>query len=92
MAGDEHSPPTVPIAVDMRQARIKLQREGVLDVVDSMIEAAGDPEVAIEWRFAKEVRRDHPFINGVQLLLGKTTPEMDLWFVEASLIGPMGSN
>ncbi len=81
----------VPGAVDMRQARIKLFREGVLDVVDAMIAASEDPEVSIEWRFAKEVRRDHPFINGVQLLLQKTNPEMDLWFVEASQIGPMGA-
>lgn len=90
----EAAPPPaliVPTAVDLRQAKIKLHREGVLGVIDDMIQSSGDPEVIIEWASAKEVRRDHPFVNGAQLLLGKTTPEMDLWFVQASQIGPMGA-
>lgn len=84
-------PPVVPGAVDLRQAKIKLHREGVLGTIDAMIAGSADPEVVIEWTTAKEVRRDHPFVNGAQLLLGKTTPEMDQWFIEASQIGPMGA-
>lgn len=90
---DDPPPPVqVPYAVDLRQAKIKLYREGVLGTVEAMITSSGDVEVAIEWMAAKEVRRDHPFVNGAQLILGKTTAEMDQWFIEASQIGPMGSD
>ncbi|ALL14251.1 hypothetical protein [Caulobacter henricii] len=90
---DDPPPPVpVPSAVDLRQAKLKLYREGVLDTVESMITSSGDVEVAIEWTTAREVRRDHPFVNAAQLILGKTNAEMDQWFIEASQIGPMGSN
>jgi len=82
--------PPVPEAVDMRQARIKLRREGVLDQVDAMIRSSADEEAIIEWDYAAVLRRDHPFVNGVQMMLGLTVPEMNAWFIDASLIGPMG--
>jgi hypothetical protein len=89
---DEVRPLPVPESVDMRQARIKLLREGVLDQVDAMIRNSNEPEVVIEWNFARELRRDHPFVNAVQLILGKTNSDMNRWFTEASQIGPMGAN
>lgn len=89
---DPPPPVAVPYAVDLRQAKIKLYREGVLGTVETMIATSGDAEVAIEWTAAKEVRRDHPFVNGAQLILSKTNAQMDQWFIEASQIGPMGSD
>lgn len=69
-------------SVTPRQARIALLRAGMLDAVNQAV--ASNPEWAITWEFATEVKRDDPMIAAVQELLGKTDADIDALFIEAS--------
>lgn len=89
---DAIPPPPVPLAVDMRQARLKLlsepHGEGTrLDAVEAYV-ATQDRSVEIEWFHAKELRRDHPLVGIIGLFFGQSAEDIDQWFREAAAIGP----
>lgn len=82
----------VPVAVDMRQARLKLlsepHGEGTrLDAVNAYVETQ-DANVEIEWSFARELRRDHPMVGIMGFFFGMDSDDLDQWFREAAAIGP----
>lgn len=86
------TPPPVPVAVDMRQAELKLHSEphdeGTrLDAVSAFV-ATQDPFVQIEWRRASELRRDHPMVGIMGFFFGMDSSDLDQWFREAAAIGP----
>ena len=85
-------PGPVPIAVDMRQARLKLLDEphgegSRLDAVEAYV-ASQDQKAKIEWGHSKELRRDHPLVGIMGLFFEQTSAEIDQWFREAAAIGP----
>lgn len=90
--GQEPAPPRVPLAIDMRQARLKLlsepHGEGTrLDAVNAYVASQSDL-VKIEWDFARELRRDHPMVGIMGLFFGLDSDDLDQWFIEAAAIGP----
>lgn len=85
-------PGPVPIAVDMRQARLKLLDEphgegSRLDAVEAYV-ASQDQKAQIEWVHSKELRRDHPLVGIMGLFFEQTSADIDQWFREAAAIGP----
>lgn len=91
LASDE-TPFPVPVAVDMRQAELKLHSEphgeGTrLGAVDAYV-ATQDAFVQIEWRRASELRRDHPMVGIMGFFFGMDSDDLDQWFREAAAIGP----
>ena len=91
LASDE-TPFPVPVAVDMRQAELKLLSEphgegSRLDAVNAYV-ATQDPFVQIEWRRASELRRDHPMVGIMGFFFGMASDDLDQWFREAAAIGP----
>jgi hypothetical protein len=77
------TPPRVPVAVAMRQARLALEAIGKLDDVDAAIAQAGRT-AQIEWEYAHEVRRDAALVIGIGAALGLTEAEIDALFIAAS--------
>lgn len=91
LASDE-TPFPVPVAVDMRQAELKLlgepHGEGTrLDAVEAFV-ATQDQFVQVEWRRAKDLRRDHPMVGIMGFFFGMDADDLDQWFREAVSIGP----
>lgn len=89
---DDPPPAPVPLAVDMRQARLKLlsepHGEGTrLDAVEAYVATQGR-SVQIEWLHARELRRDHPLVGIMGVFFGQTSADLDQWFRDAAAIGP----
>jgi hypothetical protein len=75
----------VPYVITMRQARIILERENLLDDIDALV-ATLDREAQITWEYSTEVQRNHPLVAAVQQLKGLTESQLDNMFISASKI------
>jgi hypothetical protein len=76
---------SVPTSVTPRQARLALLSVGLLDKVETAVNAAGGA-TKITWDYATEVRRDDPMITTIGSSLGLTDAALDLLFRQAALI------
>lgn len=72
---------TTPQVVSMRQARVYLEREGLLATVTDQVAALGK-EAQLTWDNSQEVQRDNPLVSA----LGFTEEQLNAMFVEASKI------
>lgn len=80
---------SIPSRVSMRQARLALLSAGLLDSVDEAVDALeGDAGRAaqIEWEYAQEISRSHPFVQSIAQALELTDSQLDDLFRAASLI------
>jgi hypothetical protein len=76
-------PPVIIPTLTMRQARLALLDDGLLDEVEAAITT---PESRIWWDYSTTVERNHPLVNAVLTALGKTETEIDSMFIEANLL------
>ena len=78
----------VPTVVTMRQARLALLQAGLLSQVEAAIAAIEDPvqrqAVQIEWEYAAEINREHPWVQGLATALGLNETQLDDLFVAAN--------
>ena len=78
----------VPTVVTMRQARLALLQAGLLDQMETAISAIEDPDqrqaVQIEWEYAAEVSREHPWVQSLATALRLNETQLDDLFVAAS--------
>lgn len=82
-------PVVVPSKVTMRQARLALLQEGLLDQVETLLASLEGPEgqaARIEWDYSSEVHRTKPFVVMLGTQLGLTEEQMDDLFIKASNI------
>lgn len=82
----------VPTVVTMRQARLALLQAGLLSQVEAAIAAIEDAglsqAVQIEWEYAAEVNREHPWVQSLATALGLTEKQLDdLFNLAATLWG-----
>lgn len=83
------SAPVVPQSVTMRQARVALNRAGMLATVNAAIAAMAGPagdEARIEWEFSSEVLRDKPLVAAMGTILGLSGAQLDALFVTAATL------
>ena len=81
------TPPVVPAAVTMRQARLALLGAGLLDDVEAAIAALPSPQkeaAKIEWEYAQEVQRHNGFVSVLAPMLGMTAEQTDALFIGAA--------
>ncbi len=71
--------------ISMRQARLELLNCGLLDAVESHV-ATLSKAAQIEWEYSVEVRRDHPLVVELGILLGLSDADLDAFFESAKLI------
>lgn len=78
----------VPTVVTMRQARLALLQAGLLSQVEAAIAAIEDAgqrqAVQIEWEYAADINRAHPWVQGLADALGLNETQLDDLFVAAS--------
>ena len=74
-------PPVVIPDISMRQARLALLADGLLDDVEA---ALSTPEYKIWWEYSTIVERSNYLVNDVLKILGKSDEEIDQMFIGAS--------
>ena len=74
-------PPVVIPTLSMRQARLALLADGLLDDVEA---ALSTPEYKIWWEYSTVVERSNYLVNDVLKILGKSDEEIDQMFIGAS--------
>jgi hypothetical protein len=74
-------PPVFIPNISMRQARLALLAEGLLDDVEA---ALSTPEYKIWWEYSTVVERNNYLVNDVLKILGKSDEEIDQMFIGAS--------
>lgn len=74
-------PPVVIPDISMRQARLALLADGLLDDVEA---ALSTPEYKIWWEYSTVVERNNYLVNDVLKILGKSDEEIDQMFIGAS--------
>ena len=78
----EPIPEPIPQVITMRQARLQLLEEGLLDDVEALV--ALDRKSQIEWEYANEVYRQSSLIESVKGALSLTVEQIDEMFIKAS--------
>lgn len=73
----------VPQSVTMRQARLALLQQNLLDSVEAAVAQAGTA-AQIEWEYAQELKRDHPLTVSLSAALGLTSQQLDDLFTLAA--------
>jgi len=74
-------PPVVIPDISMRQARLALLADGLLDGIEA---AMSTPEYKIWWEYSTVVERNNPLVEQVLATLGKSNAEIDQMFIGAS--------
>ena len=72
----------IPEVITMRQARLQLLNDELLDEVEALV--ALDRKSQIEWEYASEVYRQSPLTESVKGGLNLTDTQIDNMFVKAS--------
>lgn len=72
----------IPTSITMRQARLYLLNQNLLDNVESLV--SQNRAWQIEWEYANEVLRTNQLITAMQSSLNLTNEQVDTMFFEAS--------
>lgn len=80
-AEQEANQPLFVPNISMRQARLALLSDNLLDDVEA---ALSTPEYKIWWEYSTIVERNNYLVNDVLKILGKTDSEIDQMFISAS--------
>lgn len=80
------SPLNVPQEVTMRQAKLALHFEGLLQQVNTAIQNSEDEVTKIEWEYAQTVRRDWPALATIANLIQLTSDDVDNLFILANTL------
>jgi hypothetical protein len=80
-AENEANMPVVIPDISMRQARLALLADGLLDDIEA---ALSTPEYKIWWEYSTVVERNNYLVNDILKILGKTDSEIDQMFIGAA--------
>lgn len=73
----------IPSSISMRQCRLQLLADGLLDTVNNQVSAM-DQASQISWEYATDVNRSDPLTGAMQIILGLNDAQMDAMFLSAS--------
>ena len=82
-AENEANKPIVIPDISMRQARLALLADGLLDDIEAAIT---QPDDKIWWEYSTTVERQHPLVKAVLGAMGKSEIEIDNMFIQASTL------
>ena len=74
-----------PQSISMRQCRLQLLADGLLQTVEDQI-AVMDDTSKITWEYATVVERNDPLTGVFKIILGLTDEQMDTMFMSASAL------
>jgi hypothetical protein len=83
------APQVIPTTVSMRQARLALFQDGLLNQVQTAIDAMAEPAkttTQISWDYATVVNRDDDLVVQLSAQLGLTSEDLDALFILAATL------
>jgi hypothetical protein len=75
-------PDQVPDKISMRQMRLSLLQNNLLNNVQALVDAAGNEAYQIEWEYANDVRRDADLVALFGSELSLTEEQIDRIFID----------
>jgi hypothetical protein len=75
--------PYIPRQITMRQCRLQLLADEVLDDVETAV-AAMPKAAQIEWEYASHVERTNPLVTALMQIAGWDHERVDQFFIEAN--------
>lgn len=82
-------PPSIPLVLSMRQARLALLEAGLLNSVQTAINGLPSPQkerAQIEWDYSNEVQRHNGFVATLGPALGLNEAQIDALFVTGAAL------
>jgi hypothetical protein len=79
-------PDIVPEKISMRQCRLVLLQQNLLNDVQALIDTAGNEAYKIEWEYASEVYRNAALVQIIAQELPLTEEQVDELFVLAATL------
>lgn len=83
-------PIQIPESISMRQCRLQLLAENMLDDVNAAIAAIPDEmqrkTAEIEWEYATTVERSSPWVEQLGSALGLSDSQLDKLFIDAAIL------
>jgi hypothetical protein len=76
--------PTIPAVITAAQAKIALQKAGLLTQVQNFINASTDPAVPIFWNSAPQWERNNPTMLALCTAIGFPSTQVDQLFAQAA--------
>jgi len=76
-------PPVIPNVVTMRQAKLALLQQNLLNSINTAIDQAGEA-AKIEWQYATEVKRNNALVQAISAQLNLTEQQIDELFTLAA--------
>ena len=73
----------IPSSITMRQCRLQLLSQGLLDDVEALIQSASQAS-QIEWEYATTVERSSSLVDTIAQSLTMSTEDLDLFFTNAA--------
>ena len=73
---------SIPSEISMRQCRLQLLEEGILDDVELLL--SSDKTTNIEWEYTTSVKRDNAVISYIASQLNLSADVVDDMFIKAS--------
>jgi hypothetical protein len=73
----------VPLVISTLQGKLLLVQMGLLDMLEDMINQAGQPE-KIYWEYATTWERASPILNRLAPMIGMSQEDLDQFFINAS--------
>lgn len=77
------TPIIVPQSITMRQCRLQMLADGILDDVSAAVNTLGTA-AKIEWEYASEIQRTNQLVPAMQMVLSWDSARVDQFFTEAS--------
>lgn len=77
--------PVIPASITMRQARLALLDAGLLDDVETAMQAAPRAD-QITWEFASAVERASPLVQNMAAALSLSEADLDQLFITAAAL------
>lgn len=75
----------VPSSITMRQCRLQLSSQNLLDDVETFIQTA-PKQYQIEWEYATTVERTSPLVSVIAETLNLSNQTVDEFFISANLL------
>lgn len=73
-------------SVTIRQARKALHQLGHLDSIEAYMSVYASEDEKIDWEWATEVKRNHPLVESMRLILNLTKEDIDSLFTLAATL------
>jgi len=78
--------PEVPQSLSPVQARLVMNRRGLREQVEALIQQSGNQDIKDYWEYSMSIERNHPILLDLAAQLEITSEELDEMFIEGAIL------